>query len=908
MPPKPTAAPLDPDLLAAFRQQGAAIVAQERGLTAVCRVKLARLAGSLGIPDEQIDAAIRALHESGPKAPPNPLAEKFRDRLRKDLAGKTRAIIGPTIEAEIIAAAARKYSLDEPTSRQVLGEVAEEIGVTRITATDAIDSLATQIEQTVGESTWLAREAWDRLRTAGAKWGIELEVVDELIDEKLAANREEARGRRFWTRMTLTAAGGGAALVGVVILVLLVIRANKTPDVPPENPGAAAAQAAPITPKVATAPAWWDVDLSVEMATAETKFDGLSGASVLMKSEIPDERASGYERMIELVKSASGNEELLDVAARIFTGCHALEPDESAAGRLRATLLALLPAADAPLPTQPEQYDLAYWAAETAAGALHREGAAADRTRKLADALSAALSAPFDPAFGRSANLHAARVRTTLAAYQQLTAAASKQPSAAALLYTHLAPRAIRFIDDEELTKAETSLLVAALPTADEDWHAYDEAIVRCTSSADPLNVLRLTDTLQRCTDKELVDTLSRMLVLRAGVTPATWEKTDVVKAVRKALGAAGATAGSTAADRWLVLREAADAALARPAPPTANQHELLSQTIELAHLTTMAMALAQGEAGFASFDAGMTESPELAQMTSRGSVVDEPKATGSAASRSPRSLGPTDRRDLERFQAMLGGFARMQPVQRVTALRGLALLGDKTGDIAPQYAENAAKYLLFDKADDEHAEVLRILPAIRHWKRLRLAVADLVLQSRLTAAQQHELGRTLLARDIPPDASSGGSLHRLLLESVLLEAGEAASRAESPGGDSGEVFDAAARLLAETYRQRARLLSISGPPLAEAQTPSQALDLVLRPIAQSLHGSAEDASFVANLDHLRTAAAFLAGDDLRQTVALQRLMVELSTRRVIRQRPQQAATARQIETESLAKISQPGS
>jgi hypothetical protein len=168
MPPEPTtAAPLDHALLAEFRQQGGAIVAQERGLTATCRVKLTRLAKTLGIPSNQVDDAIRALREEEPAAPPNPQAEKLRKRLRKDLAGKTRAIIGPTIEAEIIAAAARKYSLDESTSRQVLGEVAAEIGLTRITAGDAIDSLAAQTNRRPAT----ARGSPARLGTASAPPG-----------------------------------------------------------------------------------------------------------------------------------------------------------------------------------------------------------------------------------------------------------------------------------------------------------------------------------------------------------------------------------------------------------------------------------------------------------------------------------------------------------------------------------------------------------------------------------------------------------------------------------------------------------------------------------------------------------------------------------------------------------------
>src|SRR5205823_10983344 len=160
-----TRAPLDPALLAAFREQGAAIVARERGFTPACRIKLAGIARGLGIADDQIELAICSLTTAEPSAPPNAQGERLRRRLRKDLSGKSRTIIGPTIEAQIIANAQRKYGLEESVTRQVMSEVTAELGLTLVTASDAIHSLTAQIDQAVGDSSWLAREGWDRLRS-----------------------------------------------------------------------------------------------------------------------------------------------------------------------------------------------------------------------------------------------------------------------------------------------------------------------------------------------------------------------------------------------------------------------------------------------------------------------------------------------------------------------------------------------------------------------------------------------------------------------------------------------------------------------------------------------------------------------------------------------------------------------
>jgi hypothetical protein len=312
-----------------------------------------------------------------------------------------------------------------------------------------------------------------------------------------------------------------------------------------------------------------------------------------------------------------------------------------------------------------------------------------------------------------------------------------------------------------------------------------------------------------------------------------------------------------------------------------------------------MAMSLAQGEAGFASFDAGMLEPPELPRPGSRSS--DAPSRTESPPARRP--VGASDRRELERYSGMLAGYARQTPVQRVTSLRGLAAVGDSAADVSQDQAEKIARYLLSTKADDEHAEVVRLLAAFRHWKRLRLAVADLAPHSQLTTDQQQQLAGAFLGRDTLPDATSGEGFRRQLIDSVLLDLTTTASRTSSGSDDPNLVFDSAADLLAETYRQRARNFGVSGPAFQSAASPAQALELSLGPLAESLRGSTDDAAYLADLGHIHKAAKYVAGDDLRQSIAMQRLLVELSARRAIRQRPQQAAAARQIETESLAAV-----
>jgi hypothetical protein len=727
--PDTTSAPLDPALLAAFRQQAAAVVARERGFTPACRIKLAGIARSLGIADDQIEQAIGSLTTAEPSAPPNAQAERLRRRLRKDLSGKKRTIIGPTIETQIIANARRKYGLDEAVTREVVNEVTAELGLTLVTSSDAIQSLTAQIDDAIGDSSWLAREGWDRLRSAASKWGLELEIVDEMIEERLTSNRDEYLRRHYWTRLTLYGAGGAVIAACVIIAGLFLARSMKD-----ERPAVGSSATSTFTPRrrsTGSPPSWWSVDLAVEMANAKKQLGGLGGASQLIASADANERAAGYERLIEQVKDAPKNRELLSTAATIVAACHALEPDENAASRLRAALLSLLPAADQAVPSDAAHFNLCFWACDTA---LAQRGGTAERAAQLSDALSIALSGSFDTSATRAEQERAIRGLTVLAAYRQLTAAATKEPVRTAALYPIVAERGRAVLPDDEILRAETTLLVAALPAAGAQWKVYERALARCISSPEPLYSLRLLDVLRRATDRSLVAELTELLIVRAGVRPKTRDKKDVVAAVRQALGGGGNSALAIA-DRWLALREEAETALSRPLS-SGDEEQVLSRAVHLAHYTTLAIALAQGEAGLATFDAGIAQRPAL--------------------------------------------------------------------------------------------------PA-------------------------------------PKSASESSSDERL---------------------------DKAAELFAQSYRQRCSLLNAVPSAVEAAQSPGQAAELML---ATMVTGRVKNDDFASRLPMELKAARYLASSDLQYTVALQRLLIELTAHRAAADRPQKAASARQIAAEAMA-------
>ena len=877
------ASTLDPAQLAAFRQQAGPIVAQERGLTPSCLVKLAGVARGLGIAEAQIDAAVHSLSPAEPEAPPNPQAERFRERLRKDLAGKTKTIIGPTIEQQILAKAATKYGLDESLARQVVGEVAAELGLTRITASEAIESLAAQIDVVVGQSTWLAREAWDRLRTAGDKWGIDLAIVEELIEERLAANRADIARRRL--RLNLAIAGVvGLAVVAALGTAIVMNRAGP-------NTSAAVSPGVVPSPGINSAepsqPAWWDVELALENGRAKASLGGLGGACDLIASSAAAQRAAGYERMIAVAAAPPLRQDLQNAAASIAAAALALEPDEAAAARLQAALVALLPAASGSLETQPT-LAASYWAAETAAAALARPAMSQARKQTLAAAIAAALRGHVELQSSPTELAGSLRGLVTLAAYHALTSAATKEPAAAAARYAELSASAAESLSKEEWLRADTTLLAAALPSAGQRWRAYEGALSRCLSATDPLPAIKLLETYRRIGDPELSRKLAELLALRAGVKPKSWQPADVVAAVRKGLGGVNASV-VTGADRWLALREQAALALEKSNVATNDPRTLLAHTVELAHLTTLAMALAQGDAGFAVFDAGISQPPDLEPKE----PIDAASPASPPAKRTLRNLTSAEQRELARLLDMLANRAPGRQVPRESALRAIAEMPANIPDIPPRAAELLAAYLLAEKSPEEMANVLPKLTELRRWLHLRLAVADGLPQSKLSADDQRALATALAAEALPPEANSPAALAQALVADAKRELDSAAAlRAAAAAAARTDYADRAATQLQQTWLTRARLLGAAPVAVNAAQSPAAALELSLAPLA---------AGDEADLPPLQQALRYLANDDLRLTVAWQRLLLELSAHRAIRSRPEQAGAARQLQTESLA-------
>jgi hypothetical protein len=820
------------DKLRAFRERAGAILATERGFTPQCRIKLARLAHELGLNEAQAEEAVRSLREKEQPKATDPLVEKFRERLRKDLSGRHRTVIGPEIEARVVESAQRKYGISADTVREVLAEVAGELGLRHITGDQAVQLYADVVDQAVGDSTWLAREAWDRLRTAGEKWGLSFEESDELIEQKIAANRRTAAAGRFWNRLVL---GGSLSAVAIVVAALaaLYVANRPKPDAPvTPGPGETAAPGEPERKKLLAQPAWWDVDLAVAMATSRREISDVAALYDDLRSEEGATRQKAYVQLVELVAKIDPENPAREQIIALLAGCHALDPDEECAARLREGLLNLVPGSDAKL-GRPSAYQRAYFGVETALTLLARQGMPAARAEALAAAIGSAVGTRV--AAGAAAgpeSLRAAHSALTRTLYRHLTAKGPAQPEEAAALQLYLVEQAAAWLAPAEIERLNAAFLVAMLTGAEQAWQTFQPLMESLCDSRDPLVVLELLDAFRKAENMALQRTLGALLVRRTGARPRGDDPRQVARAVRQALGAAGVAVAQSAEDRWEDLRANAEPVLARRPVSPADRAGVLAETIELAGLGTEAMALAQGEPGFAIFDELTKPADDAAGDSEKPEPEETPAASGSDFRPPPvkkRPMTLQEKQTLQRSISVLAEFENQSAVVRANSLRIVASRVPLTPDLTYEQALVVARYLLAPKADEEIDSIQTAVASLRSWKQVRLAVADRLAESKLTPGQRDRVLGALLGSVVPPSGATPQALRQFLLRDVLADL--------EAGGDAAPV-DVAERppgleALAETYRQRARVLAVPAAEYRSSQSPAGALEMVVRVLSR---------------------------------------------------------------------------
>ena len=928
--------------LDSFLQKAAPIIAVERGINARSRVLLEALARDVKLPEEFFDQAIHMLQG----APPVANKEKtrweraFRNYVRQKVKNAPQGILTVAMETRATDKGVRKYMLGEEQARDAVREVAEELGVRRISLSEAERYVAEMIEKKVADAEWLDDKSVTRLRAAGVGWGLSVEQVDALIRECTSTNRERQEKEQKQSIVLLTAAGIIIVAMICVFVGLALFNTGRRsgtgtevvtedPADDPENPVRNA-----IVP--VEKPEWWSTQLIMNTARLRARVPSFHSTYEKMASTLAADRSEGYDEVIQICRTDwSEIRPLGHNAVGILSECYALEPDDEAADHLREITMALMQVEEGKLPRDESDLQRAFWAVSAIVTALKNEKTPAERADEMELGLGRAIGVAVNRHLDEEKLVQYCSKSLTKLYYQRLTAAAPDSPNTVATVHAKLSVHALDhdYLDRDLHDQLDAEFLGAILPMPGVNWTRYalpggTGLIDLIVQSKNPVNVLRMVEAFSKTEDSHLKEYIAKHLVRLDGVNPSLqFDHEALEKDVRRVLGVTVPATVASAEDRWDTLKKNAQVALSRNPNTTRDHERLLRETKELAYLATLACALAQQEPGFPVYDALSNEDAD--GLKPAEDKPDDPFIDAGADRKSePRDEELVPRptaaqlEKISRYIQNLSRYSEYSIPLRLTHYRGLSDLTPKVFDsqVSPAQGAVIAKYILVQekiKTDpltgektNEKQRVLERVGSFRRWSAVKLGLADQIRS--FPDDEDGNLRRyvgEILSKILDGDAGLAGETRwREVAYVKLLKSAIDNARTQrnviAANNPEGKYIKASERLH-DMYKTRAQLLGVQRTVAESTASAADVLRLLVDQASSKLAGggSPGERAFLAGLPYQLTAADYLSTNELKRIVSLQQIYARLLVMEISRRFPDKKSRASQIIADSpLAK------
>ncbi|HUT94301.1 MAG TPA: hypothetical protein VMY37_32880 [Thermoguttaceae bacterium] len=929
-----------------FQEEAGRVIAESGGLNAGCQVKLMALGEKLGLSEEEVLEAIGSL-QAAPKtwvdgSSAEARQERFRQHVLHELADRQGGLLLPGEEKTLIGDGTQPpFALPKSAAQRIVRQVARRKRLSLMSSREAKLHVVRLVRQVMGESGTLSTDGRTRIREEGAKYGLTPGQVESII-------RNQAKENRFESLINLGAPALAilAALVVVGFFVFLIIPRRPRPEptvvreVPVEAPSGgqwwdatlvvAIGKARSVLPEIRPAlkaiestvpevragayaallaPMIDGADRGPGSGTPESGSPTESGVEdsgedewlvTVLEAEPPSEGAdegpwwpAPEGEPFGPVKEGSEDEprravledESAAAALRdVVVGCHALEPSDACAQRLRTALVDLVPGVEGGLPYDAFVYDVAFWTIETAVAALEHPQLDAKRAESLAQAIGERLSVDVDRCLMPEEQTEHCLGALSAHLYKVLIAGAGADPDRAREHLDELADRAEKYLDPGTLDGLTTDFLLAVLPAAPDDWREYRSLIRRAARSENWQSLERLIDWYEKSGNRELERYLSGLFLARFDVGSELSSPAELAAAIRRMIH----VASSTRADRF---HELAARVLAETPRGSHDPEALLRTTVSLAEVATLGCALAQNEPGYATYDQLLNELESDHASRAAGT---RPAAgvSGSALPRSP--VWVTDSvMDLQDSSQLATG-------TRVASLKRLADAAGRIRDLTPEQGATVARYLLRPKQPAEYERVLEHVDEIGRWKHVRLGLADelsgvgtfgvsRLQQERVVEVISAVLGWQIAPAENEPWAKTQSNLSRMLLRHVYdsLRADD-----EQDEDDRPEVQ------MHRLYTTQAKLLGVPTEEYLAATTPAEVLRRMVLHYAGTLPRQGlgqEDAKYVDRLPHELAAADYLGENPLAGTVLIERIWARLVAIGAVQENPNQTAHVQKL-------------
>ena len=912
-----------------FLRRATPIIAEARGINAQSRVRLAAVASELGLSDQELEVALAELQGGGAAKQAEPGdAEAFDEYLEQTLPELPRGVLTSSMEAMLTFDGVERFGLEDKSARQAIRRIAQGHQIRFISEADTAQHVAALVQEKMGDTTHLDEAARQRICNEASQWGMTPDQVDEVIREHCNTLFRLDRKERALSISLI--AGAGVVLLAVAAGLGWMVfgpEEGKVADStkkPTQTPEVVEQQL--VAQTVATTPAWWDADTSIAVGVASQRLDDFEQLQPQLGASSSEERSRGYAKLVSAfktgkydVKSASDTSELAlqrnlqelrwYSVSQLCTAFYVQEPDDEAAHVIVQSVLSAMPNYQKGLPSGKQHYEKAFWVSDTIARMLVTPEMPASRRQFLVQATEEALAIT---GAIRAISAHAVQevadlagtgddlasvqsvlqMRSAVSDYLllRLLELAPQHASSVAAHLGELLTRASAALPEQRLQHLLTKIVTTTLEVDPDQWPSLDKIVLALVRSSQKENTAALLRVYEETESETLRVDLATLLLRSIGDVYDGESVEQVVERIRTKLDIDEIPRELTHEDRVASFVVLAEKTLADADEDFSSPGQLMQQLVDLARMQALGVALWQRELAYPIFDQRMEEEgPSLAD-----DVYDVGSARATAGHRPLTSL---EKSNIDRAANSLVRTRGVTPIRQLQALKRLSLYTKTLPDLTPEQGKGVATLLLKPKSTTEHNIAMEVADEVGRWKQVRLALADVVMESKLADELIQKTVDLVLARPVVFDSSQvwREKFRRDLLQSVLgdleAESGEVAAGQDSLDWAQTEIVKFTSD---EARAIRANAKEGSGLAGWQRAIVDKRVEFLS---AGELSPAGQE--YVAKLPQRLVALDYVADSDLSQMVMLQDVALHLAVLEVAAKLPGRAERANEIAVEA---------
>ncbi len=796
-----------------FLRRAGPILAAERGWNERSRLKLKSLAEDLMLPYPLYEKAIQRL-QSGELNWDKFLSlyeKKYVQYLQAEL---TRAkgrnkVLTASHEKKALRIAKKNFQIPSQRARQLLRQVTEDMGMSRVNQSDAQEHVEDLIAQTLGSSTHVSGKTRSRILAAGQRWGLDTDRINALIQTAIDENlRRHKPANPIWIK---TAAGAVALACMACVAYFAYIIAGGGGATTYREPNLERVETPKTDELNATfrQAAWW----SPQTGTLFAKIQPWLASHELPVHQItasdPAEREQGLRRLLQayFVNRGRDDEEVGPFISNLLAD--ACQEENVNLTGLFAWFIELPPQK---LPREASTYRNALAAVDLLADCYDR---CSDPVKKSRINQVALETTGIELAPGSSEFVTQSRQAIAEQHWQKLSLMSYSDPVHTAKLVEPLGELTRDwFADHATFELATVTTILRVRPSV---WRSFKNSLARMIEEADADQVFEWNQLNQTLDDSDLSDWLTRQLAIRIGL------ETDNVppRRLRQSISAhldRTDEKDSTFHSRWVRLQRLGSRAAVDQLDFNHIQPQVIADT---AFFATLACVLHRAQvtgdrALLTLFDQISREQPrDISLRSLRNTPYPDNLPVYRRIGRRPL---PSDHRNLRESLQKLETFDQQSPAGNAIALERLAASADRFRDLDAEQATMLARFLLAAQDTAEIIAMEKHAPQFQHWANLSIALADEIPDSQ--AKLDHAITIANLVTGLTFEAATDGSWQPALQTAILQRVALGLQfTAEENGEDVGFRWDELRSYLLELNRIRAQALDIDQASISAATT-----------------------------------------------------------------------------------------